>query len=309
MKIIDLHTDTLTRLPADEIDYFNNNEFMVNYDQMRRGDYLAVAAAVFLNMENQKDLFKTTLGYFDALDRIVKNHPTEVKYYDGKDDGRIQFIRTIEEGEIIENSLENLECLASRGLKMMTLTWNHRNSLAYPNRNKGGKNIVESEYGLTASGLKVLEYLEDHHILFDVSHLGDKAFYESLEVYHGPIVASHSNARAITPVVRNLKDDMIKIIADSGGVIGLNLCEYFVMSSELDYLPSLVAHLEHIREIGGDDVLALGSDYDGIGLPPALQTCDQWNSLFSILRDRGWQEDLIEKLAYRNAARVLSWTL
>lgn len=309
MKIIDLHTDTLTCTSPEEADYFLDNTMMVNYNLMRKGGYKAVAAAVFLDMADRKDLFATAVKYFDALDRIVASHPEEVKFYDGVDDGRIQFIRTIEEGEIIEGDISKLEYLRSRGLRMMTLTWNHPNSLAFPNRPRPGENAPELTHGLTSKGVEVLRYLDKNHILFDVSHLGDKCFYDALEHYHGPIVASHSNARSVTPVVRNLTDEMIKIIAEFGGVIGLNLCEYFVKAEGRDYTESLIAHLEHIRRIGGVDVLALGSDYDGIDVPPALASCDRWSELFERLKARGWSETDLEKLSHRNAERVLAWSI
>lgn len=96
---------------------------------------------------------------------------------------------------------------------MMTLTWNYPNSLAWPNYPRENLNQAETNFGLTETGKKVCLELNRLGMLLDVSHLGDKSFYDAIEFYKGPIIASHSNARAINPSVRNLTDDMIRIIS------------------------------------------------------------------------------------------------
>jgi len=304
MKIIDLHTDTLTREEPEKADLFSSSK-MLSYDKMILGNYDTVALAVYLNYEKHKGhMFELAKKYFDALDRIIELHPEKFCYYGNKSNAKIKVLRTIEEGEEIEGKIENLEYFYNRGLKMMTLTWNYPNSLAYPNNTKDNK--PELNQGLTNTGKKVIEYLNDKHILLDVSHLGDKAFYECSKLYHGPIVASHSNARSLTKVVRNLEDDMIRIIRDSGGIIGINLCEYFVKTESKSYLDSLVDHIEYIKRIGGIDVLSIGSDFDGISVPPDLIDCSKWNILQEKLLFRGWSEEDIDKLFYKNAERVLN---
>lgn len=315
-KIIDLHTDTITRDYPKNIDIFKDEGYMISYEKMKRGGYLAVALAIFIHLEKRADEpFKLAKLYFDRLDKLVQDHPSELKFYDGKDDGRLSIIRTIEEGEAIEGSLEKLNYLIDRGLQMMTLTWNFANSLAYPNRvilcddKKSVKLVPEEENGLTPKGIEVLKVLEERHVLLDVSHLGDRGFYQVFDHYHGPVVASHSNARSVRDVARNLKDDMIIKIAKSGGVIGLNLCEYFVMEEGEDYLNRLADHAEHIRDIGGIDVLAIGSDFDGISTPPEILDASCFGKFFAVLEKRGWSQEEIDKLSYLNAKRVLEWVL
>ena len=165
-------------------------------------------------------------------------------------------------------------------------------------------NQAETNFGLTETGKKVCLELNRLGMLLDVSHLGDKSFYDAIEFYKGPIIASHSNARAINPSVRNLTDDMIRIISKSGGVIGLNLCENFVTKTG-DYLNDLVLHLNHIKAVGGIDVVSLGSDFDGIQTPPLITDCTKWNILFDRLSKEGWTDEEIEKLSCKNFERVL----
>lgn len=98
---------------------------------------------------------------------------------------------------------------------------------------------------------------------------------------------------------------MIVTIAQSGGVIGLNLCDFFVRSSG-NYIEDLIKHLEHIRKIGGISCVALGSDFDGIGTPPILTDCTKWPILFEELRKHGWSETDLEALSHKNFERVLT---
>lgn len=314
-KIIDLHTDTITSDYPREVNLFQDENYMISYQKMKRGGYSAVVLAIFIHLEEEKKPFNRAKFYFDRIDKLLNEHPQELKLYDGKDDGRIAIIRSIEEGEAIEGSLEKLNYFIDRGLKMMTLTWNFANSLAYPNKvivsedQKSPTFIPEEEHGLTARGIDVLKVLDERHVLLDVSHLGDKAFYEVFDHYHGPVVASHSNARSIRNVTRNLKDDMIRMIAKSGGVIGLNLCDYFVREKDENYLEILARHAEHIREVGGIDILAIGSDFDGISTPPDLVDASCFYKFFDLLKSRSWTDSEIDKLSYLNAQRVLNFVL
>lgn len=303
MKVIDLHTDTLTRKAPEEFN-INSNEFMISFEKMKEGNYSAIALAVFLDLGLHKgEMFSLTDRYFDAVDKLLSERKNDFTLFGSSDDSKIQIIRTIEEGEAFEGDIEKLVHFYKRGLRMTTLTWNYPNSLAFPNDVKN--NVPDLINGITEKGKEFLMFMNDNNILLDVSHLGDKCFYDAIKYYHLPIVASHSNARSVRNVARNLSDDMIKIIANSGGVIGINLCDYFIRGEKEDYLLNVVRHIEHIRKVGGLNVLALGSDFDGISEPPVLTDCSKWNILFDKLKEFGWKESEIEQLAYKNAYRVL----
>jgi membrane dipeptidase len=133
---------------------------------------------------------------------------------------------------------------------------------------------------------------------------------------NGPFVASHSNVREVTRHPRNLTDDMIRKLAEHGGVAGLNFCGDFVENylGEL-YSPreklgctieDLVRHAKHLANVGGVDCVALGSDFDGIGYAPAEMTdCTKMENLISALEQGGFRGESLEKICWKNAYRVI----
>lgn len=117
--------------------------------------------------------------------------------------------------------------------------------------------------GLSPLGADFLRQLEACHICPDVSHISDPGFWDVVRLARGPVVATHSNSRALCPHRRNLTDDMFRAIRDSGGVVGLNLYRPFV--GPAGTMEELVAHVEHFLELGGEKALCLGGDLDGCG--------------------------------------------
>ena len=310
MKIIDLHTDTLTKVDLKE-SLIENATTHVDLMRAHKAGYSLWVAACFLQMPGG-NLGKKATEYFLRLDKdiaansqISAPYTTFKNYLENRDIGKVTVFKSLEEGEIIEGKVENLQKFYALGVRMMTLTWNYPNSLAWPNYPRPDFNRPEMSFGLTDLGKTVVSKMNDMKILLDVSHLGDKSFFDAVKIYKGPIIASHSNARSINPSVRNLTDEMIVTIAQSGGVIGLNLCDFFVRSSG-NYIEDLIKHLEHIRKIGGISCVALGSDFDGIGTPPILTDCTKWPILFEELRKHGWSETDLEALSHKNFERVLT---
>ena len=234
-------------------------------------------------------------------------------------DGRISAVLTIEEGGVLQGDLSRIPVLYEEGVRMMTLTWNYENELGFPNRPPQGfeedfpryfRFRPESGKGLTKIGKEAVLLMEETGILPDVSHLSDDGFYDVAKLTRGPFVASHSNARAITGCNRNLTDDMIRIIGEHGGVIGLNFCPSFVMEAQREEdcrctIEQLAKHARHIMNVGGQEVIGLGTDFDGIGsrnleIPDASALQDLALG-FSRL---GFTDDEIERICWRTVLRV-----
>lgn len=147
-------------------------------------------------------------------------------------------------------------------------------------------------------------------MLVDVSHLSDRGFWDVLEAGTRPFVASHSNARTVCPCVRNLTDEMIRALAERGGVMGLNFCADFLRTvpegeSNPGRLEDVVAHARHVFRMGGEDCLGLGSDFDGIDTNEALPGAQSMGKLWEALRQGGFTERQLDKIFYGNVLRVL----
>jgi membrane dipeptidase len=277
--------------------------------------------------------------------------------------GKVSCMLTVEEGGVCQGDVKKLQTLYDMGVRMLTLTWNYPNELGVPNlHSEEGKEIwalqrewqtiedeevreykrkaaqeallryldtPEREQGLTETGKEFVGKMEEMGMIVDVSHLSDKGFYDVIQIAKKPFVASHSNARAICPCVRNLTDDMIRQLANRGGVMGLNFCRDFLLPrtssihdkaviryEDLDTLmrnadtenwksvDALITHAKHICNVGGIDVLGLGSDFDGIDDPGELTGADQIHLFWDGLTKAGFHESEVDKILAQNVLRL-----
>ena len=168
--------------------------------------------------------------------------------------------------------------------------------------------------GLTEKGKELVAEMENLGIIPDVSHLSDAGFYNVLAVTKKPFVASHSDARAVCPNVRNMTDDMIAKLSERGGVMGLNFCADFLEEKPLGEenpgtIAAVVRHAKHIVNVGGIDVLGLGSDFDGIPTHRELPGAQSMGRLWDAFHDAGFSEGELDKIFYGNVLRVYKDTL
>ena len=221
---------------------------------------------------------------------------------------------TLEEGAVIKGDLDNLRRLYDRGARMMTLTWNYANEIGYPNclDEKGAENpwgVPNTTNGLTPFGIDCVREMQRIGMIVDISHLSDAGFYDMLKYTDKPFVASHSNARTIGGHSRNMTDDMIKKMAERGGVLGMNYCAGF-LSMEQDYdkaqgtVEMIVDHLRHIKKIAGCECMGLGSDFDGIPTHAELPDASYLPRLSEALEKAGFTYSEIEKIFSGNVLRV-----
>ena len=214
--------------------------------------------------------------------------------------GKIGAFLSIEEGEVLEGKVERVKELYDMGIRFITLTWNFKNSIGYPNTGYKYK-----DYGLTEKGKEIVLEMERQGIIPDCSHLSDGGFYDLVDICKKPFVATHSNARAITNHSRNLTDEMIVKLSNKGGVMGLNFCASFLGKEKVPSINSMLAHLKHIKNVGGIDVLALGTDYDGIENEVEIKNIGEIGILRDALNKEGFTNSEIDKIFYGNVKRVL----
>ena len=217
-------------------------------------------------------------------------------------DGKIGILLTIEDGGVLGEKIENVKKYYDKGVRLVTLTWNHENAIGYPNSYE--PEIMNK--GLKPYGREVVKEMERLGMVVDVSHVSDGVFWDVAEMATKPFLASHSNARSVCGHKRNMTDEMIKALADKGGVMGLNLGPEFVGAVEgVTRLEDLVAQILHIRDVGGAGVLALGSDFDGIHGALDIAGPQDWPRLEAALKEEGLSDDELDMMWYTNAERVL----
>jgi len=220
------------------------------------------------------------------------------------EEGKIAGIAAIEGGDALEGNPETLRHFYDLGVRVLTLTWSYSNQLAdgvyekFPDGSKGNG-------GLTDLGLSAVREMNDLGMLIDVSHISEKSFWDVINASEDPVIASHSCAYAICNHQRNLKDEQIRAIAAKGGVIGVNFYPRYLNNSGEASIDDVIAHIDHIAEVGGVDCVALGSDFDGIEkTPKGLEDASRMGDIAGRLRDRGYSSGDVEKIMGGNFLRV-----
>ncbi len=367
---IDMHCDSLLRVLAEGEESLYNGKGMQSIQKMARAGQMCQFFAIFFRpewklIEAEQDVkmmgkVKETGGECEsggsvdavcfealrnALYRQVEAHPTEMamaynyaQIQKNRSLGRASAVLSIEDGRIVKGSLERLVWLYEKGVRSITLTWNMSNCFGYPH----SKDKKEMGRSLTAFGRTAVEEMNRLGILIDVSHLSDGGFFDVATLSSKPFVASHSNCRALVPHTRNLSDDMIRLLAERGGVAGVNLYPSFVIPTEnkrffgavrggskrrglwqkdfenvgfdcdtciSDYIEALVSHVLHFIKVGGEECIGIGTDFDGMEESPEICSPSEMELLFDALMKRGMTPRQLDKFLSGNVLRVVKETM
>ncbi len=342
--IIDMHCDTISeirhrRVGRGEDCGLRENVLHIDAKRLWESGYLLQCFALFVSLRgcgaiDGQDIRQPDRAWEDVCElyrlfrREMEQNADLLQWVTNAEElkhcrqtGKVGAVLTVEEGGVCGGSVKRLEELYDMGVRMMTLTWNFPNELGYPNINSldsrhGYQSLFQADgmHGLTEAGREFVRRMEELGMLVDVSHLSDKGFWDVAETGTGPFVASHSNARAVCPCVRNLTDEMIRALAERGGVMGLNFCADFLRTmpegeANPGRLEDVAAHALHILRAGGEDCLGLGSDFDGIDTNEALPGAQAMDKLWDALKQGGFTERQLDKIFYGNVLRVLSAVL
>lgn len=330
MKVWDLHCDTLSELRHAQLSgtpkSFEHNDLMIDLQRLKQSGYGLQCFACFVDLGAPEDPMHTALQEMDIFHNLLARYPDDLVWVrTGEDvkrlagETRIGAMLTVEEGGTCHGDLAILRDFYRLGVRMMTLTWNHKNELAEPNV---GPDYNEDTWpvapnttgGLTGRGVAFVEEMERLHMLVDVAHLSDAGIRDVLRHSTRPFVASHSNARACCLHVRNLPDDLLRAMGEKGCLIGLNFCPAFLDDGpDRHHLTSRVEdmarHAKYILNLAGEDCLALGSDFDGIGGKLEIAGAQDMPRLAEGLCRAGLTETQVEKIFWDNAARFFAENL
>ncbi len=308
MNTMDFHCDTLTMLKPEQ-ESFEKNTHMVDLERLEKAEVRVQCCAAFVptgrfsQEERDQKSMEEFLRIRSVWDSVLKQYPDRVlpvQYVEDMEqcfrEKKTGLLLTIEDGGVCGAELSNVQKVFDLGVRLITLTWNYENAFAYPNGSQGG---------LKPLGIQAVEEMNRLGILVDVSHLSDDGFWDVRKYSKRPFLASHSNARAVTGHQRNLTDEMIRAIGEAGGIIGLNFAPGFLGEDEQSRVSDMVRHVLHLREKGGSEVLALGSDFDGIRGKLEIDGPDKFVLLWEALRKAGLSETELEGMWHGNGERIL----
>ena len=310
MAIIDLHCDTITELEKQH-KLLRENDLNLDLKRMHKLGILVQNFAIFVRLTEYKNLDEAwayTLklcdffhGQMAANEDLVLPLTSYADVEKAQAENKTAALLSIEEGGVLDEEITRVDEAYKRGVRLITISWNFENTLGYPH------SLTEAtdDKHLKPFGRKVVEKMNDLHMIVDVSHSGDGDFWDVADMVKGPFVASHSDARAIEPHSRNLTDEMLKTLAAHGGVTGINFFSKFLGHDGTGSIEQMVAHFKHIKNVAGIDTLALGSDFDGFGGASGVRTCEDFPKLFGALEQAGFTSEELEKITHKNALRVI----
>lgn len=304
--MIDLHCDTIMQLldHPDSGDLYRNT-WKIDIEKLQKAHSKVQDFALFINLGNTNDpygryeemrnLCTTQIHlYGEHIQHVLSYQDVESVYESGK----IGVLMSIEEGGVLGGDLDKLKQAYQDGVRLITLTWNYPNGLGEPH-------CGEQHKKLTPKGIEFVEAMQDLGIIVDCSHLNDAGTEQLGDILDVPFVASHSNAREVTAHTRNLPDNLIKLIANKGGVIGLNFAQSFLGTSPISRIEDIVKHGLYLINKGGEDVVALGTDFDGIKPNTEIKDASEMYRLYDAFKEAGLSVEQCEKLFWKNADRLL----
>jgi len=305
--VVDTHCDTLTAMLAEGRHLAGHSgKGQLDLLRLKAGGVNVQFFSAFIAPEFKTLAVRRTLELIDFFYREIEDNSDLILHAKGLADiekalssGRIAAFLSIEGGEALEGSLGVLRVMYRMGVRSITLTWNGRNEL--------GDGIEEeiTGGGLTGFGKAVVAEMNRLGMLVDVSHLSERGFWDVIKFSRQPVIASHSNCRALCDHPRNLKDEQIKAIADKGGVVGITFVPDF-FGVENPSVDDVIAHIDHAITVGGPDCVGIGSDFDGTErLPVGLDDCSRLPLITKGLLKLGYSEEVIKKVLGGNFIRVI----
>ena len=336
------YEDVSVRTPGGDFDYVRAKQGGLDAPFMS-----IYVPATYQVTGGAKDKALELMGF---VERVATEHPNKFEIaYNISDverifsEDKIALPMGMENGAPLEGDLSNIEFFHKKGISYITLTHSEDNDICDSSYNLGER----THNGLSEFGVKVIKEMNRVVIMVNISHVSDEAFYQAMDVTEVPAIASHSSARHFTPgFERNMSDDMIKRLAENGGVIQINFGSSFVTKESQDKrsknaevvaafakqnnlesddskvkeyakqvaldnpvfcdVTDVADHFDHVVNLVGIDHVAFGSDYDGVGdtLPYGLKDASTFPNLIYHLLKRGYSEEDIEKICYKNVWRV-----
>lgn len=281
MRYFDLHCDTLYKATV-ERSSLNDDKNHVSIDKAKDfcewQQMFAIWIPDTLRKQSALNLFCDAVKVFDKQ-----------KVFDDK----IRMHLAVENASMLCGDIDNIELLIDNNVRYVTLTWNAENEL-------GGGSQAQG-IGLTDFGKEAVRKLEENNIAVDLSHASDKLFFDVVNIAEKPVIATHSNSRAVADVNRNLTDEQFKIIRDMRGVVGLNFYKGFLNNDENKAnIEDLLRHADHFLNLGGEDVLCIGADFDGADMPEDIKGMESISSIYQRICEE-FSVKIAKKIFYDNA--------
>jgi membrane dipeptidase len=315
--VLDLHADTaklMDRLGYDLAERHDrplptrmNLVGHVDLPRLREGGVAGQFFGFWTLPYPERGCAASVVRQLDALDAAIAKHPDEITWALTADDvraaqkaGKIAALGGIEGGQALESKLDGIEPFARRGVRYVGLLHFSANALGRPAMGKG----ADHDVGLTDFGKDVVRELERCGVIVDLAHINRRGFFDALAIATRPPMVTHTGVLGVHQHWRNIDDEQLRAVAAKGGCVGVIFARRFLGGAGLD---AVADHLLHIIDVAGEDVPALGSDFDGFVVPPiGLEDVSCMPNLTAELSRRGVPDRVLAKILGDNVLRVLA---
>lgn len=282
-------------------------EIKVDAKRMQQGRVDAVFMVAYIPqntptdeaMPKAKSLLNKIVNQVDTSDDKVRISRSFAELERAKTDNKPSIILGIENGYALGDSLDSIDYFHAIGVRYITLCHNGDNRIC-----DSAMQSKQTNNGLSQYGRQVVEKMNELGIMIDISHAGEKSFWDTIELSKSPIIASHSCCKALRNHPRNLTDEQIKAIADKGGVVQICLYKHFLSDNGNASVSDAIRHIKHVINLVGIDYVGIGSDFDGGG---EILGCIGENEIINITKAlirEGFSDDDISKILGGNMLRV-----
>ena len=317
---LDSHCDTPMFFPQGI--HFDQRDPRILYDlhKMQEGGPDAVTMVAYLPQPKPGETFaqiaplgaKTPREYADLIfdkiedtilsdSRYIAHARSEADILRNKRDGLRSLLTGIENGLAIEDDINNVQHFANRGITYITLCHNGDNQIC-----DSARHSLNTHGGVSPFGAQVITEMNRLGLMVDLSHAGEKSFYDALQISRTPIVCSHSNSRALCDVPRNITDEQMRALAAAGGVCQITLYNGFLRTDGNATITDAIRHLEHAIDIMGIEHVGLGTDFDGDGGIPGLADASELVNFTKALLRRRYSETDMSLIWGGNWLRVMN---
>jgi membrane dipeptidase len=313
--VLDLHADTAKLMDQLGYDLVMRHDPMprrisvlghVDLPRMREGGVAGQFFSFWTAPYPERGCARSVANQLDALDDAIARHPGELAWTRtgaevraAKACGRIAALGGIEGGHALEGELSAIEPFARRGVRYLGLLHFSANAIGRPAKGRGADHAA----GLTGFGREVIRECERCGVIVDLAHINRRGFFDALAVARRPVMVSHTGVLGVHRHWRNIDDEQLRAVADRGGCVGVIFARRYLGSASIE---AVVDHLLHIIDVAGDDLPALGSDFDGFVVPPeGLEDIAALPNLTVALSRRGVAPRVLEKILGGNVLRVL----
>jgi len=304
---LDTHCDTPMLFPQGIRFDQRNPRILVDLPKMTEGRLDATIMVAYLPQPTENPTAYAD-HIFDQIAAICADNSDYVRIahtpadlWENKRAGRKSIMLGIENGIALDGKLENLQHFRDRGIVYMTLCHNGDNDIC-----DSASRSLQTHGGVSSFGEQVIHEMNRLGILVDMSHAGEKSFYDALDISERPIVCSHSSARALCDHPRNLTDDQMRALAAKGGVAQTTIYNGFLRKDSEATILDVIEHLEHAIQVMGIDHVGLGTDFDGDGGVPGLADASELINFTRQLLARRYSEQDIQKIWGGNFLRVMA---